>query len=120
MEPAVKFPRRDEESINKSLLTGLDFPRIFMEEATRFIPRVKPNEYCMVAIDILHFRLLNKFHGRTSGDKLLRKVADYLEENELLPARQQPASELWDIRAFVLRNRIEKSGLAQPSEGKTP
>ena len=80
MEPAVKFPRRDEESINKSLLTGLYFPRIFMEEARRFIPRVKPNEYCMVAIDILHFRLLNKFHGRTSGDKLLRKVADYLEE----------------------------------------
>lgn len=120
MDPAVNFPHRDEESINKSLLTGLYYPRVFMEEARRFIPSVKPDEYCMVAMDILHFRLFNKIHGRTNGDKLLQKIACCLEEIRkkykgvtgyfegdnfciVMPWRMELIKQLWqNIQDFIL------------------
>ena len=44
----------------RNLLTGLLFPQGFMEEARWFIQGTKPDAYCMIAIDILHFRLFNK------------------------------------------------------------
>lgn len=52
-------------------LTGLHFIRSFMRAAKRFIKKISPNEYYMVAIDMEHFRLFNKFYGRDVGDKLL-------------------------------------------------
>ena len=36
----------------------------------------------MIAIDIEHFRLYNKIHGREEGDALLRMIADILREFE--------------------------------------
>ncbi len=68
-----------QENLTKNLLTGLFSPSSFMEEARPFIAEAAPNVYCMVAIDILHFRLFNKFHGRDAGNKLLRRIADCLE-----------------------------------------
>ena len=70
---------RSQESLTKNLLTNLFFPRGFLEESRRFIPRSNPDTYCMAAIDILHFRLFNKLHGRDAGDKLLRRIANCLE-----------------------------------------
>ncbi len=64
---------------SKSMLTGLYFPYAFMEEARRFIWEATPSSYCIVAIDIVYFRMFNKIHGRTVGDKLLRYIADCLE-----------------------------------------
>ncbi len=63
----------------RSLLTGLHFPHAFMEEAREFIRRIQPNDYCVVAIDMVYFRMFNKIHGRNVGDKLLRYIADCLE-----------------------------------------
>ena len=63
----------------RNLLTGLLFPQGFMEEARWFIQGTKPDAYCMIAIDILHFRLFNKFHGRDMGDRFLRHIADAME-----------------------------------------
>ena len=61
--------------------------------------------------DTLHFNVLGAV-------KFSEYLAAYLKEQGFLPEKQEPASELWDIRAFVLHNRIEKSGLAQPEKKK--
>lgn len=57
-------------------LTNLHFIRSFMRRAKKFIKEISPNEYYMVAIDMAHFRLFNKFYGRDVGDKLLICMAD--------------------------------------------
>ena len=67
------------ELMAKNSLTGLYSPRGFIEEARLFIPRMAPNEYCLIAMDIMHFRLFNKFHGRSAGDQLLIQIAGCLE-----------------------------------------
>ena len=68
------------ELMAKNSLTGLYSPRGFIEEARLFIPRTGPNEYCLIAMDIMHFRLFNKFHGRSAGDQLLIQIAGCLEQ----------------------------------------
>ncbi len=70
---------RNKGALRKNVLTGLPYPHGFMEEARWFIQGTKPNAYCMIAIDILHFRLFNKFHGREMGDRFLRYIADALQ-----------------------------------------
>lgn len=70
---------RSKGVLRKNLLTGLPYPQGFMEEARWFIQGTKPSAYCMIAIDILHFRLFNKFHGREMGDRFLRHIADALQ-----------------------------------------
>ena len=67
------------ESQTKHGLTGLFFPQGFMARARQFIPQAEPGGWCMAAIDILHFRLFNQFHGRDAGNRLLRYIADCLE-----------------------------------------
>lgn len=39
-------------------------------------------DYCIVAIDIEHFKLFNKWHGRTAGDELLASFASVLRSYE--------------------------------------
>lgn len=59
-------------------LTGLYFSKAFFQKAEEFVKRTEPGQYCMVAIDIEHFRLFNKIYGRAQGDKLLVEIADFL------------------------------------------
>lgn len=68
------------ETLTKSVLTGLLFPQDFMEEAERFIAGAESGIYCIVTIDILHFRMFNKLCGREEGDRFLRRIADHLED----------------------------------------
>lgn len=107
------------EQVAKNRLTGLYPPAGFMEEARPFIAQAVSGKYCMVAVDIRHFRLFNKFHGRTAGDKLLRYIADCLETRArqyggvagyfegdnfcvVMPWDMELVGQLWeDIRAGV-------------------
>lgn len=57
-------------------LTGLYYDRFFLRNADEVIKHNPPITYCMVAIDIEHFRLFNKLYGREAGDELLVHVAD--------------------------------------------
>ena len=109
----------NQELLVKNQLTGLYFPASFMEQARSFIGQSPAGKYCMVAIDILHFRLFNKFHGRTVGNKLLRYIADclkvrvqqydgvagYFEGDNfcvVMPWKMELVEQLWeDIRAGV-------------------
>ena len=57
-------------------LTGLFYDKIFLQRVDEILKNIVPNTYCMVAIDIEHFRLFNKLYGREAGDELLIHVAD--------------------------------------------
>lgn len=70
---------QDRECQTKHVLTGLFFPQGFLARSRQFIPQVESGGWCVIAIDILHFRLFNKFHGREAGNRLLRHIADCLE-----------------------------------------
>lgn len=79
METSRMNPKPTQEETTKNLLTNLYFTRMFMEAARQFFSQAVPNAYCMVSIDIMHFRLFNKFYGRKRGDQYLRYIADCLE-----------------------------------------
>ncbi len=57
-------------------LTGLFSEQTFFEQVDKRLLQLEPNTYCLVAIDIEHFRLFNKIYGRKEGDYLLEYVAD--------------------------------------------
>ncbi len=57
-------------------LTGLYYDKIFLEKVDEIVKNIEPDTYCMVAVDIEHFRLFNKLYGRDAGDELLIHVAD--------------------------------------------
>ena len=59
-------------------LTGLYFEKAFFEEVEDFLKKVEKKTYCMMAIDVEHFRLYNHLHGKEEGDNLLRFIADML------------------------------------------
>ena len=65
-----------EKAINE--LTGLYCSDMFFEKADEFLQNVNRENYCMMAVDVEHFRLYNKIHGRDSGDSLLKTIADIL------------------------------------------
>lgn len=65
-----------EKAINE--LTGLYCSDLFFEKADEFLQGVKREDYCMMAVDVEHFRLFNKVHGRSRGDSLLKTIADIL------------------------------------------
>lgn len=60
-------------------LTGLYFSNAFFERAEMFLKQADADVYCMVAIDLEHFRLFNKLYSREEGDSLLRSIADRLK-----------------------------------------
>ncbi len=81
----------------------------------------EPGEYCLIAIDIEHFKLYNKWYGRKAGDEFLAEFAAELKKYEenyngiasyfggdnfaiLLPARAQLLEKLEkDLSAIALR-----------------
>lgn len=67
------------ENWRVSTLTGLCYPDEFFQEAKEFFTQARPGAWCMVAIDILNFRLVNKLQGRKAGALLLRHIAEQLE-----------------------------------------
>lgn len=78
-ESAQSQANWSQEQVAKNRLTGLYPPAGFMEKARPFIAQAISGKYCMVAVDIRHFRLFNKFHGREMGDRFLRYIADALQ-----------------------------------------
>ena len=59
-------------------LTGLYNEEAFYEEVENFLRDADEKNYCMMAIDVEHFRLYNQLHGKEEGDNLLRFIADML------------------------------------------
>ncbi len=61
-------------------LTGLYLSHTFFQKAEEFLKSVDGDGYCVLAIDLEHFRLFNKIYSREQGDELLKRVAEKLKE----------------------------------------
>ncbi len=61
-------------------LTGLYLSHTFFQKAEEFLKSVDSDGYCILAIDLEHFRLFNKIYSREQGDELLKRVAEKLKE----------------------------------------
>ncbi len=69
---------RNQPAAERNPLTGLLYMRSFMEDARKFLENVQPGDYCMIALDMEHFRMINKLYGRDVGDEVLCFIADRL------------------------------------------
>lgn len=65
-------------------LTGLYWNISFFREAKCLLDRVRAEDYCLLALDIEHFKLYNEWHGRGAGDEFLKHIAFYLKQMEEL------------------------------------
>ncbi|MBQ9459310.1 MAG: EAL domain-containing protein [Oscillospiraceae bacterium] len=60
-------------------LTGLMWEEAFFSQSKEFLRR-HPEGWCMVAIDLEHFKLFNEWYGRKQGDLLLAKLGGRLAQ----------------------------------------
>ena len=51
----------------------------FIEEVNKLRPQIIKGGYCMVVVDVKHFKLFNKLYGRKAGNELIRAIYEYLE-----------------------------------------
>ena len=66
----------------KDELTGLNLRNAFYNKVYDKVKNSQRRALCMVAIDIDHFKLFNRFYGRAKGDSYLKLVGRTLKEYE--------------------------------------
>ncbi len=84
VEDEVHHSQRVEEPTNVAeynALTGLRYEEPFFRQARHFI-REHSEGWCMVALDLEHFKLFNEWYGRDQGDLVLATVGAKLAELE--------------------------------------
>lgn len=70
-----------EEESEVGKLTGLYYKSAFFEKARKFLDgQSLEQEFCLVVVDIEHFKLFNEWHGRETGDKFLLAIAHELDK----------------------------------------
>lgn len=70
-------------TMNSNNLSDYYYNHSFMERLRKRLPEILPNTYCIVEIDIEHFRLFNKLYGRSSGDEVIRYIYTCLKQSAL-------------------------------------
>ncbi len=63
-----------------SYLTGLYMQETFLEKSKTFLKQYFSKNCYIAALDIEHFRLYNKIHGREAGDDVLKMVSKHLKQ----------------------------------------
>ena len=63
-------------------LTGLLSKASFYNKVKEKVKVARRRSLCMVAIDIDHFKLFNRFYGREKGDSYLRTIGEIIREFE--------------------------------------
>lgn len=69
-----------QDYIELDVLTGLYAGNTFFIQVDELKKQIKNNAYCMVSVDLEHFRVFNKLYGRAQGNNLLIGIAEYLKE----------------------------------------
>ena len=72
----------DSDEMQRNDLTGLLPEQAFFEHAKELL-REHGDGWCVVVIDLEHFKLFNEWYGREQGDILLRQVGVCLTRAEL-------------------------------------
>lgn len=78
----VETKIKNEQLAQEDELSGLHNRRAFMEQGESVYKRAKRYNqiYCVLTMDIDHFRDLNEAHGRTTGNSLIKAVAGTINE----------------------------------------
>lgn len=70
----------DDSGQTVDTLTGLYTEQAFFRKTEVFLSENRRERYCLVAIDIEHFKLFNEWYGREAGDGFLLDIAGYLKQ----------------------------------------
>ena len=117
-EKAISSSGRDSN-------TNLLLEKSFLLKAQDFIANASDVNWCLISIDIKHFRFFDEWFGREAGDLLLAKIGATLAEYEikfngvsgyfgkddfavLMPYNEEQIKELYD----AIRAKIMSFGLA--------
>lgn len=63
-------------------MTGLLTRVSFFSAAAELLAAHPDQPYCLMAIDVEHFKLFNQWHGEQAGDSLLKEIAGLLSQAE--------------------------------------
>ena len=69
-------------SVGRDSLTNLLLEKEFLNKAQELITDNPDLNWCLISIDIKHFRFFDEWYGRESGDLLLAKIGISLAESE--------------------------------------
>lgn len=70
------------QDTNVDPLTGVYRRAIFFREAEAFLKQAGPEPYCLMAVDIEHFKLFNEWYGQEAGDSFLVNFGTFLREEQ--------------------------------------
>ncbi len=66
--------------LERDEMTGLFTKRAFFVQADDYLEHRKQASFCMIAVDINHFRLFNQVFGRKMGDNYIMRIAKLLTD----------------------------------------
>lgn len=66
-------------SLRLDRLTGLYRREVFFQLTEQFLRQNPTGEYCLMAVDIEHFKLFNEWYGQEAGDQFLKNIAAHLK-----------------------------------------
>ena len=69
-------------SVGRDPVTGLLVSKEFFKKAEEMITSDKEKQWCLVSIDIEHFKFFDEWFGREKGDYLLAKIGAVIKEFE--------------------------------------
>ena len=68
-------------------MTGLLTRVSFFSAAAELLAAHPDQPYCLMAIDVEHFKLFNQWHGEQAGDSLLKEIAGLLSQANVTTGR---------------------------------
>lgn len=71
-----------EQEEQRDNMTRLLREKAFLDTTRSFIAENDTSQWCIIAIDIDHFRLFNDWYGRETGDILLARIGEHLASTE--------------------------------------
>ena len=69
-------------SVGRDSVTGLLTGKDFLKEAEEVVKEEPNKKWCLIAIDIEHFKFFDEWYGREKGDFLLAKIGAELKNNK--------------------------------------
>ncbi len=70
------------QDVSVDPLTGVYRRAAFFQKAGQFLKQAGPEPFCLMAVDIEHFKLFNEWYGQEEGDRFLVNMGAYLREQQ--------------------------------------